>query len=55
MLELAQEKGLVKVDLQGTLWQTNAGLSMRQSINASAALTGFIDAVNQAVEPYKMV
>ncbi|MDE0346636.1 MAG: LysR family transcriptional regulator substrate-binding protein, partial [Boseongicola sp.] len=25
MLELAQEKGLVKVDLSGTLWQTSAG------------------------------
>lgn len=52
MLELAQEKGLVKVDLNGTLWQTNAGLAMRQPANSSAALTGFIESVNEAVEPY---
>lgn len=53
MLELAQEKGLVKVDLNGTLWQTSAGFAMRQSVNVSAALTGFIDSVSEAVEPYK--
>lgn len=48
MLELAHEKGLVKIDLDGTLWQTNAGLAMRQSMNPSLALSEFIETVSEA-------
>lgn len=50
LMELAQEKGLVKVNLQETLWQTNAGLAMRESQEASSALIGFIDTVKAALE-----
>jgi DNA-binding transcriptional LysR family regulator len=50
MLELAQEKGLVKVDLNGTLWQTSAGIVIRQSVEASTALSGFIEIVTAAVK-----
>ena len=52
MLELAQSKGLVKVDLKSTLWQTSAGLAMRKAVTASGALDGFIETVRVAVRPY---
>jgi len=56
MLELAQGKGLVKVDLSGTLWQTSAGIAMRQSMQvAPASQTEFIEQVVAAVEPYATV
>lgn len=52
MLELAQEKGLVKVDLSGTLWQTSAGLAVRRTAKASSALTSFMETVQAAIGRY---
>ena len=54
MLELAQEKGLVKVNLNGTLWQTSAGIAVRQSVKAPSALKGFVETVMAAVAPYSI-
>ena len=52
MLELAQEKGLIELPFQGTLWQTKAGLAMRGSVNPSNALSSFIEHVRVATAPY---
>jgi len=53
MLELAQTKGLVKVDLDGTLWRTRAGLAMRQSIEPSVSLNSFIETVKTATRRFQ--
>ncbi len=48
MLELAQEKGLVQIDLCGTLWQTSAGIAVRRSARPTGALTSFMETVRAA-------
>ena len=53
MLELAQEKGLVRVDLGETLWQTSAGIALRRSARSSGALQSFVDTVRAATEPFQ--
>ena len=49
LLGLALEKGLVELTLKDKLWQTSAGLAVRESMKASSALTGFIDCVNEVI------
>ncbi len=50
LLGLALEKGLVEVNLQKHLWQTTAGLAVRKSVNASSALTGFIETIETSLD-----
>lgn len=52
MLELAQQKSLVKIDFNGTLWQSNAGLAIRIFTKPSSALTGFMECVKSATAKY---
>jgi DNA-binding transcriptional LysR family regulator len=52
MLELAQEKGLVRIDLNETLWQTKAGFAVRKSAKQTSALKGFVEAMRKATEQY---
>lgn len=52
MLEIAREKGLVEVDLRGTLWQTSAGIAVRRSARTSSALSSFIETVRAATAQF---
>lgn len=48
MLEMAQSKGLVKVDLKLPLWKTTSGLALRKNSKTSKALNEFVEIVKTA-------